>query len=492
MDIILNDFSDPLKKFSFKDVFSNVNASIFHTFRWKIFLSYIFVGILPLIIFFTIITSTIERYFIEQRTIELKRQANIFATHINLSNYLTDESRSAVFASEMEQYSKESFRTIVVDSNAVVVEDTNKQEIGKTLVVPEILEALEKNQVVRVRDKSIVHAAVSVVNSNSKLIGVVLISASIEDIFALLLGIKNTLYLYTLITGLIMFLLSFFVSKIVVDPLKGLVKVIQKMADGKLDERIKIKGNNEISEVATAFNVMTEKLEKVHSARQEFVSNVSHELKTPLSSIKVLSESILLQQDVPEEMYKEFLQDITNEVDRMTNIINDLLNLVKIDQKEIPLIFEVANLNKLVEDILKRLYPLASQKNIELVFESVKEVNASVDEMKLSLAITNLVENGIKYTPENGVVSITVDSDHQNAFLKVSDSGIGIAEEELNKIFERFYRVDKTRDRETGGTGLGLAITHSTIMLHGGAIKAMSKEDEGSTFVVRIPLSQPQ
>ena len=237
---------------------------------------------------------------------------------------------------------------------------------------------------------------------------------------------------------------------------------------------------------------MAEKLEQVETNRQEFVSNVSHELKTPLSSIKVLSDSVLLQDPdtVPKEMYVEFLEDINSEVDRMTAIINDLLTLVRLNRQEVPLNPQPVVISDMVEDIVKRLTPIADAEGIELNYTKAKSVTAEVNETKLSLAISNLIENGIKYNSENGKVSVTVDADHQNAFITVSDTGIGIAEEELNKIFDRFYRVDKNRDRQTGGTGLGLAITRSAVLMHNGSIKVSSAENEGTTFVVRIPLKQ--
>jgi signal transduction histidine kinase len=142
----------------------------------------------------------------------------------------------------------------------------------------------------------------------------------------------------------------------------------------------------------------------------------------------------------------------------------------------------------LVEGILKRLSPLAEQKEIVLLYEDVREVTIDADEMKLSLAISNIVENGIKYTHRKGTVKVIVDADHQNAFITIQDTGIGIVEEEQSKVFTRFYRVDKTRDRETGGTGLGLAISHATVLMHNGSIRLTSKPEEGSVFVIRIPI----
>ncbi len=312
--------------------------------------------------------------------------------------------------------------------------------------------------------------------------------SSFDDVNNLIYEISQKWLLITIGISIIIGLIVFFTTQIFIGPLKNILRIIQRITEGQLHQRILIKGHNEFSQLGTAFNNMTEKLETVESSRQEFVSNVSHELKTPLSSIKVLSESILLQSDMPIEMYKEFLQDISSEIDRMTNIINDLLSLVKLDHKEAGLNIKETDINKMAEEILKRLYPLAEKKNIELFYESNKNMIIDADEVKLSLAISNLVENGIKYTPNNGMVKLIVDGDHQNCFISVQDTGIGINEEEQGKIFNRFYRVDKTRDRETGGTGLGLAITHSAVLLHNGSIKVISKENNGATFVVRLPI----
>jgi len=233
-------------------------------------------------------------------------------------------------------------------------------------------------------------------------------------------------------------------------------------------------------------------MQKVENSRQEFVSNVSHELKTPITSIKVLADSLNMQENVPNEVYKEFMQDIVVEIDRENQIINDLLALVKMDKSVAELNISAVNVNDMLEMILKRLRPIAAKRNIELVFESFRQVTAECDEVKLNLAFTNLVENGIKYNVAGGWVKVSLDADHKYFYVKVTDSGIGIPKEYQDQIFERFYRVDKARSRETGGTGLGLAITKNIILMHNGAIKVLSKEDEGSTFVVRIPLRHIQ
>ena len=182
------------------------------------------------------------------------------------------------------------------------------------------------------------------------------------------------------------------------------------------------------------------------------------------------------------------MQDIAKEIDRENDIITDLLSLVKMDKSANDLNVKNVNINSLLELILKRLKPIAEKKNIELVLESFRPVNADVDEVKLTLAISNLVENAIKYNKDDGYVHVSLNADHKYFFVKVTDSGIGIPEEDQANIFERFYRVDKSHSREIGGTGLGLAITRNAVILHRGAIKVHSTEGEGTTFTVRIPL----
>ena len=232
---------------------------------------------------------------------------------------------------------------------------------------------------------------------------------------------------------------------------------------------------------------VTEKLER-ESLRREFSANVSHELKTPITSMKVLADSLISQEDVPIELYKEFMTDIAEEIERENKIITDLLSLVKMDKTSANLNIENRNLNELIELILKRLRPIAKQRNIDVLYESAREVFAEIDEVKLTLAISNLVENAIKYNKEYGYVKVSLDADHQFATIMVEDNGIGIPEEAQEHIFERFYRVDKSHSREIGGTGLGLAIARNAILLHRGSIKIDSEEGQGTVFTVKIPI----
>ncbi len=434
--------------------------------------------------------DTMKSYFKDINERDLLYQANKISVMIQEGNYLSNNTNQNELLSILEERSiEENFRIMIIDSSGVVLIDSNNSDVGKTFLIPEVLSSLNgQSEANYYKEQGVIYASSYIEDSFSNKQGVVLLISSFEDTEVLINGVTQKWFMLTIFISIIIGIFVFFTSEIVISPIKKILKSINDITDGQLHQRVKINGNNEIAQLGEAFNTMTEKLEQIDTSRQEFVANVSHELKTPLSSIKVLSDSILLQEDIPSEMYIEFLQDINSEIDRMTEIVNNLLALVKLDYREAGLNIAEADLNKMLDDILKRLTPLAEQKNITLSKEYIKNVVVEADEMKFSLAISNLVENAIKYTEPEGSVKVILDCDHQNAFITVSDTGIGINDEEQTKIFNRFYRVDKTRDRETGGTGLGLSITHSTVILHKGSIKVSSKEGEGSTFIVRIPI----
>ena len=281
---------------------------------------------------------------------------------------------------------------------------------------------------------------------------------------------------------------AFVLGNVSVKDINKLNTEIRSLNQGHL-ESLQLKSHfNELTKLTDSFNVLLNKMQVLEDSRQEFVSNVSHELKTPITSMKVLADSLLMQEEVPNEMYREFMSDIAEEIDRENKIITDLLTLVKMDKKAAGLNVEPVNINALLELLLKRIKPLAAKRNIEVIFESFREVIGEVDEVKLSLAFSNLIENAVKYNEDGGSVHVSLNADHKFFYVKVQDNGVGIPEECQSQVFERFYRVDKARSRETGGTGLGLAITRNAILMHKGAIKLYSEPGEGTTFTVRIPL----
>ena len=454
--------------------------------RWRLITTLLIIGIGPVFFFQGIISNSAEEYFVNQRREELMRITGITAHIVQRNNYLEYNREDLAITMNLRS-GEEDVRIIVLDSSAMVVSDSANILEGTFLILPEVISALRGIAYSNIQENGTTRYTAAPIYSENGIKGVALIISAVQNIDDLLEIISGSAMVMNFITAGFSLAAALLVSYIISSPLNRMLKVVQRMSEGHLDQRIEVSGNNEFSKLCIAFNDMNDKLERVEQTREEFVSNVSHELKTPLSAIKVLAESVLYEENAKEETYVEFLTDIKSEVDRMDQIINDLLMLVKLDQSQSFLSISEVDLNVLMQNIIKRLKPLADIKDININYENMKETLIKGDEMKLTLALGNLVENAIKYTNEGGEVNVITDRDSHHAFISVEDTGIGISEEEQPKIFTRFYRVDKTRDRETGGTGLGLSITHTTVLMHKGSIKVTSKEGEGTTFLVRLP-----
>ncbi len=318
--------------------------------------------------------------------------------------------------------------------------------------------------------------------------GVMLVSASNDNIIATMDSLNRQAMVVESIVGVLIFVTTLLVSKFLFAPFKKMIEALDQVQEGYTSDPISVTDCLETEHIGDAFNRVLGRMKMLDDSRQEFVSNVSHELRTPITSMKVLADSLITQKDVPIQVYQEFMTDIAAEIEREDKIINDLLSLVKMDRTSADLNISEVDINALVELIMRRLRPIANRRDVQLVYESLRPVTASVDEVKLTLALSNLVENAIKYNKEHGFVKVSLDADHQFFTVKVEDSGVGIPADALEHIYERFYRVDKSRSREIGGTGLGLAITRSAILMHRGTVKVTSVEGEGTDFTVKIPL----
>lgn len=437
------------------------------------------------------ILNTYEQRSAAVRTAEIQNQCTILANQLVNSHYLEDTG-SDVINAELSQLSNlYNGRVVVIDREFQIVKDTYNLQEGKTIVSEDVVKCYRGEQTVNYDEQNrYIEIGTPVVSQDEKkVLGMMLISVSTESIQDNVAILNQNAEVYTFAVFMACPVLAGVAASCLVRPLKRMSDSLEEMSRGYSEADLHENAYNETIQMSEAFNRLKNRYKVLDESREEFVANVSHELKTPLTSMKVLSDSLLMQPDVPVELYQEFMQDLSEEIERENKIINDLLVLVKLDKTGASLTIQSQNINEMVERILKRLQPIAKRDNIELVFESYRPVVAEVDEMKLSLAITNLVENAIKYNKENGWVHVDLNADHKYFYLKVTDSGIGIPPEETEHIFERFYRVDKSHSREIGGTGLGLAIARNAVILHRGAIKVHSELGEGTTFNVRIPLN---
>lgn len=451
----------------------------------------IVLAVIPLFIMRGTLLLNIQDKLWNERVDNIERHSSYLASQIVKLNYFDDENVNIINNLISQLDSIYDGRVIVVDENFSVRKDSYSRINDKKVITPEVIACMSGMGAEPTYDKvyDMIETVVPVTDGGGAIKGAIIIDASTLDLTATYQSIKIMSVFVAIGFSVILIILSSLIGRAFTKPFKNVARSINRISEGYFDEEVHLKGYAEIETISEAFNVMLKRLKDLEDSRQEFVSNVSHELKTPLTSMKVLADSLNTQGDAPVELYREFMQDIVVEIDRENAIINDLLSLVKMDKKAGDLNVSNVNINEMLELILKRLRPVAAKRGIELVLESFRTVSADCDEMKLTLAFTNLVENAIKYNVAGGFVQVSLDADHKYFYVKVSDSGIGIPEEFQKKIFERFYRVDKARSRETGGTGLGLAITKNIILMHDGAIKVKSKEDEGTTFTVRIPLT---
>ena len=463
----------------------------FKSVRFRILILLIIFGIVPCLFLRVGFINAYENRAVSFRTSEITSQAKLIAAQVVANDYLNNPRNTSVTAQLDQLSTLYDGRVLLIDRSFEIVKDSYAMDEGKTILSEEVIRSYQGETVNKYdADYQYIELTVPLVDTVSgETLGVMLVSVSTDNTAKTIEYLKDNLLMIQLITGILVIVVGFGISNRIIKPFDVLSKNINDTRLGYVDEFLHVNTYAETSRISDACHNMLERMQVLDRSRQEFVSNVSHELKTPLTSMKVLADSLVGQENVPIELYQEFMQDITEEIDRENKIITDLLALVKMDKTAADMNIEAISINDLLELLLKRLRPIAKKANVDLVMESFRPVTAEVDEVKLSLALSNLVENAIKYNRPEGWVHVSLNADHKYFYVKVEDSGMGIPEEDKAHIFERFYRVDKSHSREIGGTGLGLAITKNAIVMHRGAIKIHSVEGEGTTFIVRIPLN---
>lgn len=430
------------------------------------------------------------RKSMDETVTQVKWQSNILASDILAMDFFKNPDSDAADVEIQQMAYAYSARILIINSDYIIVKDNYIFDEGKTIITEDVINAFKGKSHSHINYKSSSAVITTpIIDDTGKISGVIKVSlsgyATIQTInYMKRISIAVMIALLLVFSGILVFVIYKLTS-----PAKDMKEAILSLSDGDKNARIKKQTIKEYKDIGDAVNVLLDRLESIDGSRDEFVSNVSHELKTPMTSMKVLADSLLATENAPIEMYKDFMQDIAEEIDRENEIIGDLLNLVRTDGERAVLNIETVDVNELMEVVLKRLKPIALKNNIEIIFESMRPVTASIDRVKFIIVLTNIIENAIKYNHPEGWVKITLNADHKFFYVDVSDSGIGIPEECKDHVFERFYRVDKARSRETGGTGLGLAITKNIVLLHKGTIKFYSKENEGTTFNIRIPLN---
>ncbi len=469
----------------------------FKSMHFRVLIILLLVGLVPVFLMKNGILNGFEEQTISMRALMIRNQCTRISEDLIEADYLT-HGQSDVVDKELSMIADlYSGRVIVVNNRFKIIHDTYNLDEGKTVIAREVFECFRGNATDYYNaENDFIEVVCPVTDEISKeVVGAFIVSIPTTDIIMARRNLSKNVLVMEIVIVLLVIAASFYSSSLLVRPFRKITELMNSGGTDFLTDDISMPDYTETELLSEAYNQMRHRLQSQEESRQMFVSNVSHELKTPMTSMKVLSDSLIQQAEfgeVPNELYKEFMIDIGEEIDRENKIINDLLNLVKMDRRSPDIHIEDTNINDLIALILKRLRPIAAKRGIEIALESYKPIIAQVDQTKFTQAISNLVENGIKYNKDQGWVHVSLNVDSTYFFVKVEDSGIGIPMQDQDQIFERFYRVDKSHSREIGGTGLGLAITRQAILLHHGAIRVYSREGEGTTFTVRIPLRYSQ
>jgi histidine kinase len=303
-------------------------------------------------------------------------------------------------------------------------------------------------------------------------------------------GVNEALGVAALAAVIVAVGVSLALSRRIVAPLRAMTAASRRIAEGKFDERVSVASADELGQLGQSFNQMAEQLEQVEAMRRQLIGDVSHELRTPLTAIKGSMEG-LMDGVLPADA--ETYEQIRAEADRLSRLVDDLQELSRVEAHAYPLDFRAVDVSSLVATAIKRLTPTARAKRITLTSSLPRDLpRLLADEDRLGQVLTNLTANGIQYTPEGGMVTISAERKNDEIQISVADTGVGIPPEHLTHIFTRFYRVDKSRSRASGGgSGIGLTIARHLVEAHGGRIWAESEgEGKGSRFVFTLPLNK--
>ena len=465
--------------------------SFLKSLRFRLIVVLVIFGIVPGFALRIGLLRAYESRAVANRTIDILSQAKILSDQIANNGYLEDVSQESINSKVELICNIYDGRILVVDNTFHIIKDTYDLDTSKIIISEEVATSFQGKESSKYDSLNrYIQLTLPIRNvETQQILGVLLVSVSTDNVRDALAYLKNVALIIQLSVSILLVVCAILAANHISRPFGKMKRSIEDIQIGYGEDMLMIDNYSETEEITANINAMLKNMKLLDESRQEFVSNVSHELKTPLTSMKVLADSLTAQEGAPVELYQEFMVDIASEIERENKIITDLLSLVKMDKAADSINISSVNVNELLELIMKRLMPIAEKQKIELVLESFRPVTAEIDETKMSLALTNLIENAVKYNDKpDGWVHVSLNADHQYFYVKVEDNGIGIPEESLDHIYERFYRVDKSHSREIGGTGLGLAITRNVILMHRGAIKAFSTEGEGTIFTVRIPL----
>ena len=420
----------------------------------------------------------------------LQSSVSVIATSLGPLESLTEENvGSAMLTAEEAGLS----RILVTDGSGRILYDTREtgSAQGQYVFYAEVVQALRgyDDAASRYENGAFRTAAATPVMYRNQIIGAVYAYEYDTEQAELLAGFQRNLLRMSGIVAGVVLVLSAVLSRVLTRQIRELLEAIRSVREGAYSHRAAVEGRDELSQIAQEFNSLTDRLQTTEEARRRFVSDASHELKTPLAAIRLLTDSILQTDGIDPATTREFVADIGQEANRLSRITEDLLQLTRLDGDVLPSAAVVDPL-PILEQVLRMMELIAEERGIALTYQAEEgcRILGSMDETRQ--IIYNLVDNAVKYNRDGGRVEVELKRRGEEVLLTVADEGVGIPEEELTKIFQRFYRVDKARSRAAGGTGLGLSIVRDTLEKRGGSISAANRPGGGAVFTVRWPQAE--
>lgn len=460
--------------------------------------TYFAVILTTLILMCAYVIGLLSENLYESETVDMFAKANIISATVSESWESETENEEERFADHVERIlAGTDIRGVVENSSYTVLYDTNRESelFGKVYMRDVIKLALDGEQAEMISDSEsgAKMIAVSVpITQNGNIVGSVYLAKAAGTIEDTIKYTKTSLIVFSALIVILIGMLSFGMSYVVTSPMAEFRAVAQEISKGNFTCRIRVRGHNEIAQMGETLNYMCDELSLLEEKRRKFVSDASHELKTPMAGIKLICDSLVAAENPDTETVKEFLGDLSEEVDRLTRIIERLLALTKLDAGGMSLKLEEVDIKVLMDSVIRKLKPIANPRDIVLYsdYHSRDFKPILLDYDKIYEAVYNIADNAIKYSPDGSFVELDLRESGGDIIIEVKDNGPGIPENERERIFERFYRLDDSRARDTGGTGLGLAITKEAVLMHGGSIEVSDAEKGGSVFTIRLPYSR--
>jgi signal transduction histidine kinase len=439
-------------------------------------------------------SGTSQRLFYQSKEASMVEKCQLTAADIATLEVLNTTNVSQAVSS---MDSLRVTRLLVTDHAGLVLYDSHFADsaLGKYVLLPEVVQAMDGakgNDVFswEYHDGIMLSRASTPIVSYGKIVGCVYMMESDAEQGEVIKNLQQNIFTITLILEIVVVLFSVFFATGFSKRLRRVLASMRIIRGGDYSHRVVMGGNDELTFLGDEFNLLTERLQVSENKRAQFVSDASHELKTPLASIKLLTDSVL-QNEMDQDTVREFVSDIGNEADRLTRMTQKLLSLSRIEsQKDGDC--EITYMKPTIDRVIRMLTGVTEQSGITINLDCKDDCPILILEDDLYQIIFNLIENGIKYNHPGGMLTVRTFREDDNAILQVSDTGIGIPEEALSHVFERFYRVDKARSRSSGGSGLGLAIVRNMVERNQGTIKAESAMEQGSVFTVTFPVFDPE